>query len=369
MSLPDETGPGPIAAAVRRLTEHSFNPVENGFSVDPGTGFDGVPDLEDPDWRVRTLAVRDLVRRGRDGAPAVATVLSHPDPHVRQVGAMALGIVRAEAAADRLRRLLEDDPDPIVRSSAAVALGQIGRPGEALEVRASVEDHPDVRHRCALALARIRRGRPVEPEVAERFAALEESTFERVRVGEPAPDFTLEDTRGESWRLSSYRGESTVVLIWIFADWCPICHREFHELIRRKDRLRERAIEVATLECHDRYRCRVMTGEEDPPTYRFADDFPGATPQARYPEGIWWPHLIDRAARVGTRYGVDPWQFAVHSEWVNRPTTVIVDGDGIVRLAHFGRYWGDRPSISQILGMIESGRYTFEAPPPRRGPH
>lgn len=215
---------------------------------------------------------------------------------------------------------------------------------------------------------RIDKGAAVEPEVAERLAALEASDFGRVQAGDPAPDFVLEATDGQPWRLSDARG-NTVVLIWIFADWCPVCHNEFHELIKTRERFQSNGIDVATLEGHDRYRARVMAGQELRPSYWFAEHFPGETPLDPYPDGIWWPHLVDRGSVVGARYGVDPWAFAVHAEWVNRPSTVIVDPDGMVRLAYVGRFWGDRPTIEQTLEMIESDRYTFETPPMRRGPH
>jgi len=352
---------------LQRVAEHSFFPVDNGFTVDPDTGHDGVSDAANTDWRVRTTAVRDLVRLGPAASDSIADALTHDNPHVRQVGTMALGIRRAETAVKPLTDCLQTDPEPYVRAHAALALGQIGHGEAVVEAHLEAEEHPDVCHQCRLALDRIQKGAVVEPDVAERFAALDDAAFGRVEEGDPAPDFELEDTEGQAWRLSEARGK-TVVLLWIFADWCPVCHKEFHQLIERADRFWGQDIEVATLECHDRYRCRAMVGKEGQRPYWFADHFDGH-PQDPYPEHIWWPHLVDRAAAVGARYGIDPWEFAVHSEWVNRPTTVIIDPEGTVRLAYFGDYWGDRPSIGQILQMIESGTYEFEAPPPRRGPH
>jgi len=358
-----------VEEVVARVDDHSFAPVDNGFTVDPDTGADGVSDLQSEDWRVRTLAARDLVRLGMEAPAPVRGLLGHEDEHVRQVAAMTLGVLGDKSAADALSRRLGRDPEPVVRSQAAIALGQIGAPSEAVAGPLRDEEHTDVRHQCAVALDRIGKNESVEPEVAEQFAHLDDSTFNRVQVGESAPPFTLEDTNGEGWSLSDVLGEKTVVLIWVFADWCPVCHKEFHGLIRREDRFRELDVAVATLECHDRYRCRVMEGREVRPSYWFADELPGDHPHGPYPDGIWWPHLVDRAAAVGLRYGIDPWQYAVHSEPVNRPTTVVIDPEGIVRLAHFGTYWGDRPSIGQVLKMIETGEYEFEAPPPRRGPH
>ena len=351
-----------------RVEPHPFAPIENGFTVDPDTGYDGVTDRENTDWRVRTLAVRDLVRVGVDDIGPVIDTLSHDRPAVRQLGALALGILGADDASDPLTQRLRSDPDPVVRAHAAVALGQIGTANETVSRLADTADHRDVRHQCTVAQARIDQGEAVEPAVADEWAALDPSSFGRAQEGTPAPDIALEDTDGHTWRLADQRGR-TVVLLWVFADWCPVCHKEFHSLIRREDQFREQNIEVATLECHDRYRSRVMAGQEFRPPYWFADDVPGEHPLAPYPENRWWPHLVDRGAAAGLRYGIDPLQFAVHSELVNRPTTVIVDPDGIIRFAYTGRYWGDRPAIGQILEMVETDTYTFDPPPLRRGPH
>lgn len=352
-----------------RLENHPFAPIDNGFTVAPGTKSDGVPDRESTDWRVRTLAVRDLVRLGIEDIGPVVDTLEHDRPAVRQLIAMALGLLRAEAATAPLTHRLQQDPDPVVRAHAAVALGQIGEPNKTIFRLADTADHRDVRHQCAVAQHRIETNAPVEPAVADQWAALAPSSFGRVQAGDRAPEIALEDTDGHTWRLSDQQGDKTVVLLWVFADWCPVCHKEFHDLIRREDRFRTQNIEVVTLQCHDRYRSRVMAGQEFWPSYWFADDLPGEHPLAPYPEDRWWPHLVDRAATAGLHYGIDPLQFAVHSELVNRPTTAIVAPDGTVRFAYTGRYWGDRPAIGQLLQMIERGTYTFDPPPLRRGPH
>ena len=45
------------------------------------------------------------------------------------------------------------------------------------------------------------------------------------KVGEPAPDFTLNDGDGEGWRLSDSRGK-VVVLLFYPGDETPICTRQ-----------------------------------------------------------------------------------------------------------------------------------------------
>jgi peroxiredoxin len=101
-----------------------------------------------------------------------------------------------------------------------------------------------------------------------------------------------------------------------------------------------------------------MVGQELQPRYWFTKK----SPQALYVNRVWWPHLVDAAGAVGATYGVDPMAFVVHAEWINRPSTVIVDKQGAVRLAYYGTYWGDRPTIEQTLEMILKDQYDFEHP-------
>lgn len=58
-----------------------------------------------------------------------------------------------------------------------------------------------------------------------------------------------------------------------------------------------------------------------------------------------------------------PWRLAgLHAEWINRPSTFVIDQGGIVHLAYRGTFWGDRPSIEATLDMVVTGRYEYEHP-------
>ncbi len=50
-------------------------------------------------------------------------------------------------------------------------------------------------------------------------AAPPATDLERVRAGVEAPDFTLEDQDGKQVRLSGYRGNKTVVLVFYRGYW------------------------------------------------------------------------------------------------------------------------------------------------------
>ncbi len=45
----------------------------------------------------------------------------------------------------------------------------------------------------------------------------------KVKIGEPAPDFTLPAVSGEKITLSQFRGKKNVVLSFVPAAWTPVC--------------------------------------------------------------------------------------------------------------------------------------------------
>ncbi|MBI4557452.1 MAG: redoxin domain-containing protein [Candidatus Hydrogenedentes bacterium] len=345
---------------MQRIKEFPFNPIRDGRTREPALDHDGVANLADGAWRVRVLAIRDLARLGAAAVPEVVEYLNDENPHVRHVAAFALGFHPGEASDKALIDLLRRDPDSVVRSQAVISLSQLKSQAALtlLEDLAQNDASRDVRHQCDLAAYRITKYPGPETGLAAAYARLDESKFEQIRVGQPALDFELADTDGNNWRLTDFRGKKSVVLIWIFADWCPVCHNEFRELIQLKEEYAAHNVEVVTIECHDAYRGRVMVGREFQPKYWFTKE----SPQGFYQGRIWWRHLVDPAGSVGATYGVQPMEFVVHSEWINRPATVIVDKEGIVQFAYYGTYWGDRPSIEQTLGMVRSGNFAFEHP-------
>ena len=195
-----------------RVREHNF---------DANTGSRGVEDLTDQGWRVRTLAIRDLVRLGPENAASLTAGLQDQNRHVRHVCVAALGILGVQDAGKDLLALLTDDPDPIVRTQAAQALGQIGyeQAVPTLEKIAAQDQNGNVKHRAGLALNRLKEGALSDPELVSAWAGLDEKTFKQVEVGKPAPDFDLKDTDGKTWRLSTFKNKKTVLLIWVLADW------------------------------------------------------------------------------------------------------------------------------------------------------
>jgi len=348
-------------AIFARIRGHAFNPLDDRgtFTVDRVRGLPGVVSMSDADGRVRLLAMRDLTAIALGDPTAVARGLSDEDVHVRYLSAYALGVARAVDARGDLEHVLVNDAEPIVRTYAAIALGEAGaqRSSALLRSRLETESHDDVRHQLELAAAQLDSAFVPGDAQARAFTALEAARFGVPVVGDGATDFVLDDVDGRNWQLYAHRGR-WVVLVWVFADWCPVCHREFQELMELREAFLEAETDVFTIEAHDTWRARLMVGREIQPALWGSKGWF----REAYTERIWWSHLVDRAGAVGAAYGTDPMTFAVHGEFVNRPTTVIIDPDGVVRFLYRGTYWGDRPSIETTLAMVNERRFEFAHP-------
>lgn len=351
-----------VAQVFERVEAHQFHPLneENSMTLDRGLKTAGIANLDDDDWRVRLLAVRDLVRTGVSNVDEIKKGLANENIYVRQISTMSLGILLAKQAVVELEKVVSDDDIAMVRSQAVIALGQMESKQSLDLLRTKRKDDPsrDVRHQCELAIYQIEKQMGGTEKQLAAYLALDESTFETIEVGSVAPDFALEDTESNEWQLSQFRDKKWVVLIWVFADWCPVCHGEFHDLMKMQEEFKDADVQVFTVETHDLYRGRVMVGKELEPEYWFAkESFKDA-----YTSQIWWPHLLDRAGAIGAMYGADPLTFSVHSEYINRPTTVIIDPNGVVRFIYMGTFWGDRPSIEETLDMIKTSDFAFKHP-------
>ena len=173
---------------------------------------------DDAGWKVRMETLGGLVRLGDAAVPTLIRALDDPEPDVRVLAAQALSYLADGRAADRLRRTLAEDGDAAARLYAADALGAIGglRPSPLLEKVEAEDSNRDVRAHVRFALERD--GKPLDDEVRSSLRTLDPRKLDAARVGERAPDFTLDDALGKAYRLADFRGKQAVVLVFIYGD-------------------------------------------------------------------------------------------------------------------------------------------------------
>lgn len=252
--------PVTVDEVFQRVRQHNFHPLnEQGtFTIDHELKKHGVANLGDQDWRVRLSAIRDCVRALPAASGEVLRGLRDDNLHVRQIAAASLGIARVTTSRDALENLLQTDESPLVRCQAAMSLGQMESESSLVLLEKLHDEDPsrDVRHQCELAIGQISNKLGATEELLQAYRDLNPEDFGRVHAGDKASEFVLSDTKGIPWKLSEANQKGWVVLIWIFADWCPVCHGEFRDLINMQKEFQEAGVQIATIECHDTFRGR-----------------------------------------------------------------------------------------------------------------
>jgi peroxiredoxin Q/BCP len=127
-----------------------------------------------------------------------------------------------------------------------------------------------------------------------------------VRVGEPAPEFTLPGTGGRDYTLEEYRGQP-VVLVFYPGDNTPVCTEQLNRYTSDIAKFEEVGAQVLAI---------------SPQSVASHEDFSSAQ------GGFAFPLLADEDKAVGSAYGI------IGPAGFYRRSTFVVDGEGIVRYAH-----------------------------------
>jgi cytochrome c biogenesis protein CcmG/thiol:disulfide interchange protein DsbE len=120
-------------------------------------------------------------------------------------------------------------------------------------------------------------------------------------VGDPAPDFNLEDMEGNRVRLSDYCGQ--FVIVNFFASWCPPCRQEAPEIQAFEEQYGDQ-VKILII---DRAEPKVKVQE-------FIDEFHSTS-----------TYLLDYNDSMSKPYGI-----------VGQPETFFIDEEGIIRYHHIG---------------------------------
>lgn len=120
---------------------------------------------------------------------------------------------------------------------------------------------------------------------------------EKIQVGFPAPNFTFPDLNGQRVSLFDHRGK--VVLVNIWATWCPPCRQEMPSMQKLYDKFKGEDFEILAVSIDS-------TGREA------VDPFMQSM-------NLTFPALLDSHEEIGTLYGI-----------TGVPESFIIDKQGIV---------------------------------------
>ncbi len=149
----------------------------------------------------------------------------------------------------------------------------------------------------------------------------------KVRVGEPAPDFTLPALTGDRITLSQYRGRKNVVLSFVPAAWTPVCSDQWPGYNIVKD----------LFDAHD----AILLGIT-------VDNIPTLFAWTNQMGKLWFPVLSDfwPHGAVADTYGV------LRSDGTSERALFVIDKQGIIRYINVNDI-NKRPPLEDLVKELE----------------
>jgi len=127
-----------------------------------------------------------------------------------------------------------------------------------------------------------------------------------VKIGDPAPDFSLPSISGEKVALSRYRGQKNVVLSFVPAAWTPVCSDQWpgYNIVKEMFDMNDAVLLGITV-----------------------DNIPTLYAWTKQMGKLWFPVLSDfwPHGEVAARYGV------LRTEGVSERALFYIDKRGIIR--------------------------------------
>ena len=86
---------------------------------------------------------------------------------------------------------------------------------------------------------------PLEPPVWANQQSFENMGITRPRTEKSAPDFSLQDIKGNRVSLEDFRGKTILLNFW--ATWCQPCKEELPSMQRLHEALSSQGVEVVAI--------------------------------------------------------------------------------------------------------------------------
>ena len=148
-----------------------------------------------------------------------------------------------------------------------------------------------------------------------------------VKPDQPAPDFSLNDIKGQTVTLSAFQGRQNIILVFLRHFLWPFCRRHMAQL--RQDYQKFQALDTEILAV-------AYDNVENSVEYFTQNKLP-------------FPGLVDSSHTVFDQYDVASKAISLGQ----RPGLFVIDKHGIVQFAHIGSQQYDIPTNKVILKVLE----------------
>lgn len=185
----------------------------------------------------------------------------------------------------------------------------------------------------------------------------------RLDVGMTAPTFKAEALGGRLVDLAALRGRTVLVKFYRFAT-CPVCNLHLHRFIAQYKQLE--ALGLTTVVLYHSPNAKLESTQTDLPPFDLVGD-----PEKRifraYGVETGWAGMFSPAVMrdylQALLAGYKPGLLTSEGGINGNPADFLIDADGRIAYAHYGRHYADSltaPQIAELRRQMESSRSRFD---------
>lgn len=170
----------------------------------------------------------------------------------------------------------------------------------------------------------------------------------RLAIGTQAPNFSVQALGGKQIDLAALRGRPVLLKFYRFAT-CPVCNLHMHRFSKEYDKLQ--ALGITAVVLYHSPAERLQTANMDLPPFPLVPD-----PEKRIFKmygverglaGMFSPAVMRDYIRA-LRAGFPPGMLTSDGGVTGNPADFLIDRDGRIVYAHYGRHCADSLEASQI---------------------
>lgn len=175
----------------------------------------------------------------------------------------------------------------------------------------------------------------------------------RLQPGTLAPSFGATALGGANVSLDALRGRTVLLKFYRFAT-CPICNLHMHRFIQEHPQLE--AAEVKTVVFFHSPESKLAATNESMTPFDLVPD-PDKRVFRRYGVETGWLGMFSPAVMrdyiTAMRAGFEPGFFTSEGGINGYPADFLIDSDGRIRLARYGKHYADSLTVAEVLGALE----------------
>jgi peroxiredoxin len=171
----------------------------------------------------------------------------------------------------------------------------------------------------------------------------------RLKVGSTAPNFTVQALGGRTVDLAALRGRTVLLKFYRFAT-CPVCNLHMHRFISQYDKLQ--ALGLTTVVFYHSPASKLASENMDLPPFDLVADPEKRVFKAYGVEKGWagmFSPAVMRDYYHALRAGFKPGMFSSDGGITGNPADFIIDADGRIAYAHYGRQYADSLDVDQVV--------------------